>query len=327
MKSSKKMKMTVKVDLGASYLTKLAGWFIPFLTFPKPQGMDLIRVISMETGTGSFENVEAVKTGETTMACVGPMSVAEMAVAGKGYFKGAGPDDSLCAMIRVPHPDAVLLAVKEDSSRKSYADIFDPKEFTVVVSTPGNSKFFTSILFERILNFYGNTFDTWSEKGGRLIECLTQEDACSVMMRGQADAIFADNICLAEWWNLDSALPLRYLDIDEELAANLTDYGFVVRYLEPDGKKGLAEKIRVVDASDWVVICKKGYFPEGITHILEHGANNMESFATAFPFNYISYPVREQPIPLPMKQEYLTKTGIVPLHEAAAAVYKKFNII
>lgn len=324
MENSREMALTVKADLGASYLTKLAGWLVSPLTAPEPHGLGLIRHVSIETGTGSFENVKAVQSGEAAMACVGPMSAAEMAVAGKGYFKEAGPDDSLCAVVRVPHPDAVLLAVKADSGRKSYTDIFDPKETTVVVSTPHNTQFFTSVLFEQILAHYGNTYESWCEKGGRLIECYTQDDACNAMMRGQADAIFADNNCIHEWWNLKAAMDLRLIGLDEPLAERLTDYGFAVREIEGTDP---AEQITAVDSSDWIVICKKDFFPKGVACILERGIRNTGAFAAPFPFNYATYPAREQPIPLPVKQEDLVQTGMVPLHDAAAAVCKKYHII
>lgn len=314
------IELTINTDMGGTNFIRVAGWITTNLY--KKYGIDC--KFHFITENGGVDSINDIDKGEVDMGVLTPVELPNMACKGIGVFEGQAPREHLRAIFSIPHDDEHVLAVTKESGLMSFDDVFSPNGKKVrVITAPCAGESLMGDIFLKILSIYGKTIEQWEAEGGELKTYLDPFGAFTAMLNGEADAFYFEAFMLRPWYMIADKLNMRYLSLPEKLIEPLAEWGVPSFMLQPDGKRGFDEPIRVLRYEDFLFCCRDDtpdYIVRAITETAIDTTRELER-------DYWTEEVRHRAITLPITGKAFANVGGVPLHPAAEAVYKERGII
>jgi len=314
------IELTINTDMGGTNLIRVAGWITTNLY--KRYGLDC--KFHLLTANGAVDAINEIDEGDVDMGVLTPAEVTNMSCKGIGMFEGQDPKKHLRSIFCIPHDDEHVLSVTEESGLMSFDDVFNPNGKKIrVITTPYTGDSLMGHIFIKILSIYGKTIEQWEMEGGELKTYMDPFDAFSAMLNGEGDALYFEAFMLRPWTRLANTLNLRFLSVPKKLVEPLAEWGVPSFIMQPDGKRGFDEPIRVLQYAKFLFSCRDDapdYIVRAITEIALDTTHEIER-------DYRTEEIQYRCITLPITGQMLANTCGVPLHPAAEAVYIERGLI
>ena len=219
-----------------------------------------IKGISTSTGPGGgVGNVRDVHRGNAEIG----WTFGHTAVAGfngSGPFKGTKHDD--IRFFANLYPGLLQMAVRKDSKIKSLRDIGAAR------ISPGKLTFAGNIAFEKLIKFYGFTYDGIKKAGGT-IHRVGFSDGAALLKDRHIDLMVAMTTAPnAAYLSVDFQPGFRLLPVDDDIATKYVaeNPGFIKTRVSKGAYTSLSEDVPAVAAPNIMIVHKS--VPEGLAYQL-----------------------------------------------------------
>jgi uncharacterized protein len=207
---------------------------------------------------GALWNPVDVGTGDLTLAITTPSAAARMAAEGTGPYRTPSP--GLRAIAAYPHLDFVVFMVSARTGITSLRDLVK-KRYPLRLVTGRKNRGHADILtftVEEVLRQYGASYDAIEHWGGRVWFGGPTHIGGSLVLEGQADAMFQEHRHAKIWRQIADVRPMHCLAVDEPVLQHIRrTYGFAAAEIPAGAYRGVERPVRTVDFSGWLVFCRE----------------------------------------------------------------------
>lgn len=207
---------------------------------------------------GALWNPVDVAAGELTLAITTPPAAARMAVEGKGPYRTAYP--SLRAIAVYPHLDFVIFMITARSGITSFEELVKKRYPLKLVTGRMNQGQVDILTFtvEEVLRQYGASYEAIETWGGHVFFGGPTHLGGSLVLQGQAEAIFQEHRHASVWHEIADSQPMRCLPADDWVIEHMRrTYGFGAAEIPERAYRGVEHPVRTVDFSGWLVFCRE----------------------------------------------------------------------
>lgn len=201
--------------------------------------------------SSTIEGIDAVASGEATLAIINPAAILTMAVRGTGPFKAPLP---LRLIATFPSPDACVFAAKKELGLKSVDDILAAKP-ALKLSVRDQTDHCLHGVLDDIASCAGFSVKDLKSWGGELRYDASPRYAKSKAFAEGANAIFEE---AAHSW-LDEAmdLGLDLLPMSDALLTKLEAVGYRRKTIRAADYKKVQRDFDTIDFSGWAVYVRE----------------------------------------------------------------------
>ena len=274
---------------------------------------------SIDTSQAWVDAIEALATGTTDVTIATPTEFAVQAREGLGQFDGR-PHPEIRALALLPHDDAVLIAVADESPINDLGDILRLELPVRFALPPDDGACHAGWACRVILDEYGLSREVVEGLGGSMAYREFPRFAPSLLLAGHADVVLNEAMMLPDWKDLAERRPTRFLSVDEGVLRRLTDkYKMRSRSVHAGRLPGQTEALRTVDFSGWLVVTTED-LPEEVaytlTSVMVETRGDLERL-------YNGALSDTSPLTGPVRADHMPLTGDVPLHPGAERYYRE----
>lgn len=314
-----RLDMTLMGDWGVANFHAIAGWIAANLRWRSAPGS----TYTIRTGTGFRDNIDAVASGQVDLAITTPGDITlEWATAGVHFFAGT-PYPHLRTLGALPHDDRLVLAVREDTGLRSFADLRERRPPLRVATTFRDRDNLMSYVVELVLRAHDIDPAQIEQWGGAWLEHDYPRRCLRWAIDGEANAVFNEGVMIPQWHELVETVPMRFIDMEESALASLAlQYGLRPAVLA-QGRLRAAHDVPCVDFSNWVVVVRED-MPESLTYaitaIMVDERGELEA-------RYRHLPPDRSPLTVPVDPSRMCQGLGAPLHPGAARYYREHGYL
>ena len=282
-------------DWGQANMHRICGWLAQEIGDRSPRGSQF----AIWSGRGGTDQIAALHAGEADIAVVTPAAAVPM----------LNPGD-LCALGVIGQRDRLVVAADAELPADTVADLAGLSGVTVATS-PDDGVNLIGLAAHKALQLAGVDL-------GKLSFRYDERPfpPISWFADGEADVLIHEAIMTPHWQRIADKRPVRYLPWGEEVLAAFAAEGWPSATVEAGYLPGLAEDLRTLDFSDFVLLCPRT-LADDVAYL---AAWCMVKTRRALEAQYAHLPQDHSPVTSPRVPADMARTP-VPLHPAAARAY------
>ena len=283
-------------DWGQANMHRICGWLAQEIGDRSPRGSQF----AIWSGRGGSDQIAALRAGQADIAVVTPAAALPMLQPG-----------DLCALGVIGQRDRLVVAVDAALPASSVADLAAVTTKVTVATSPDDGVNLIGLAAHKALRLAG--VDT---------ESLTFRyderpfPAISAFADDEADVLIQEAIMTPHWQRIASKRPVRYLPWGDEVLAAFAAEGWPSATVEAGYLPDLAEDLRTLDFSDFVLLCPRT-LADDVAYL---AVWCMVRTRRALEAQYAHLPQDHSPVTYPLVPADMARTPI-PLHPAAARAY------
>jgi len=305
-------------DWGLANYTRVCAWLAHSLYFR----IGRAGLCEIRTGQCWVDNIEALSAGEVDVTLASPPVFAHQAMKGIGQFDR--PHPQLRALGVLPHDDAILFAVPQDSPITSFEEILEQRFPLRLATCPDDGRCHAGWICQAILDEYGLTREVMSSFGGRYLLREFPRDIPPLVLTGHADAAMSEAMMIPQWWELTEQRPVRFLSISDEVLSRLEKkYGYRRRTIHANRYRLQTQPITTLDFSGWMLVVSND-MSEEIAHLLTSVLVEQRQMLEN-QFNQI--PRERSPLAYPIRPDQMALDTTIPLHPGAERYYRERGLL
>ena len=274
---------------------RICGWLAQEIGDRSPRGSEF----AIWSGRGGTDQLAALRAGKADIAVVTPAAAVRMLEPG-----------DLCALGVIGQRDRLVVAVDAELPVAAVADLAAISGVTVATS-PDDGVNLIGMAAHKALRLAG--VDT-----GSLSFRYDERPfpAISRFADGDADVLIHEAIMTPHWQRIAAKRPVRYLPWGDDVLAAFAAEGWPSATVEAGYLPGLAEDLRTLDFSDFVLLCPRT-LADDVAYL---AAWCMVKTRRALEAQYAHLPQDHSPVTYPLVPADMARTP-VPLHPAADRAY------
>ena len=282
-------------DWGQANMHRICGWLAQEIGDRSPRGSQF----AIWSGRGGTDQIAALHAGKADIAVVTPAAAAPL----------LNPGD-LCALGVIGQRDRLVVAVDAELPAGTVADLAGISGVTVATS-PDDGVNLIGFAAHKALQLAGVDL-------GKLSFRYDERPfpPISWFADGEADVLIHEAIMTPHWQRIAGKRPVRYLPWGEEVLAAFAAEAWPSATVEAGYLPGLAEDLRTLDFSDFVLLCPRT-LADDVAYL---AAWCMVKTRRALEAQYAHLPQDHSPVTYPLVPADMALTP-VPLHPAAARAY------
>ena len=282
-------------DWGQANMHRICGWLAQEIGDRSPRGSEF----AIWSGRGGTDQLAALRAGKADIAVVTPAAAVRMLEPG-----------DLCALGVIGQRDRLVVAIDAELPVAAVADLAAISGVTVATS-PDNGVNLIGMAAHKALRLAG--VDT-----GSLSFRYDERPfpAISWFADGDADVLIHEAIMTPHWQRIAAKRPVRYLPWGDDVLAAFAAEGWPSATVEAGYLPGLAEDLRTLDFSDFVLLCPRT-LADDVAYL---AAWCMVKTRRALEAQYAHLPQDHSPVTYPLVPADMARTP-VPLHPAADRAY------
>ena len=282
-------------DWGQANMHRICGWLAQEIGDRSPRGSEF----AIWSGRGGTDQLAALRAGKADIAVVTPAAAVRMLEPG-----------DLCALGVIGQRDRLVVAVDAELPVAAVADLAAISGVTVATS-PDDGVNLIGMAAHKALRLAG--VDT-----GSLSFRYDERPfpAISWFADGDADVLIHEAIMTPHWQRIAAKRPVRYLPWGDDVLAAFAAEGWPSATVEAGYLPGLAEDLRTLDFSDFVLLCPRT-LADDVAYL---AAWCMVKTRRALEAQYAHLPQDHSPVTYPLVPADMARTP-VPLHPAADRAY------
>jgi TRAP transporter TAXI family solute receptor len=310
--------LRLMADWGLANFTKVCAWLAHCLYFRVGRsGLCTIR-----TGQSWVDNINALVAGEVDLTLATPPVFARHAVEGVGQF--TEPHSELRSLAVLPHDDAILFAVPDESPIRDLEEIAEMSYPLRLATGPDDGACHAGWACQTILDLYGLSSDKIIASGGSLFLREFPRDLPPLLTSGVANAVMNEAIMVPQWAQMAEARPVRFLSLSEDVLAVLHDKYYYAQRMVPAGRfKGQSQPIRTVDFSNWLVVVTAA-MPDDIAYLLTSVMVEQRHLLEA---QYTHLPLANSPLAYPIRPDQMSMNHPIEMHRGAQRYYRERGLL
>jgi TRAP-type uncharacterized transport system substrate-binding protein len=276
-------------------------------------------VVSGETGPLILQGPELVSNGSYDIAITTPTWCGEMAAQGSGLFDARPLPIRLLAVL--PHDDRLVLAVRADSGITSIPQLVAEQRPLRLSTPPLEWNHPASVVADRVLRAYGASLSDLVSWGGQILRDRPRRQLVELEepVDPVFEAIFDEAIMSPRWTRIFNRYPMRLLDIDPVVVAELEAEGYRAATVEPGRLPGVNYRVNTIDFSGWAVICRADLPDDVAYHTVAAIDEQKEAIRGSFP-------AHNSPLTADIDlRAFDPGATSIPLHLGAAAYYSEIR--
>jgi hypothetical protein len=283
-------------DWGQANMHRICGWLAQEIGDRSPEGSQF----AIWSGRGGSDQIAALRAGKADIAVVTPAAAVTMLQPG-----------DLCALGVIGQRDRLVVAVDAAIPARSVADLAAITANVTVATCPDDGVNLIGFASHKALRLAG--VDTES-----LSFCYDERPfpAISAFADGKADVLIHEAIMTPHWQRIASKRPVRYLPWGDDVLAAFAAEGWPSATVEAGYLPDLAEDLRTLDFSDFVLLCPRT-LADDVAYL---AVWCMVRTRRALEAQYAHLPQNHSPVTYPLVPADMARTPI-PLHPAAARAY------
>jgi hypothetical protein len=283
-------------DWGQANMHRICGWLAQEIGDRSPRGSQF----AIWSGRGGSDQIAALRSGTADIAVVTPAAAVRLLEPG-----------DLCALGVIGQRDRLVVAVDASLPVSTVADLASVPGGVTVATSPDDGVNLIGLAAHKALRLAG-------VDAGKLSFRYDERPfpPISWFADGEADVLIHEAIMTPHWQRIAAKRPVRYLPWGEEVLAAFAAEGWPSATVEAGYLPGLAEDLRTLDFSDFVLLCTPA-LPDDVAYL---AAWCMVKTRRALEAQYAHLPQDHSPVTYPLVPADMARTP-VPLHPAAARAY------
>jgi hypothetical protein len=283
-------------DWGQANMHRICGWLAQEIGDRSPRGSEF----AIWSGRGGTDQIAALRAGTADIAVVTPAAAVAM----------LGPGD-LCALGVIGQRDRLVVAVDAGLPVATVADLATVPGSVTVATSPDDGVNVIGIAAHKALRLAGVDL-------GRLTFRYDERPFPPIgwFADGDADVLIHEAIMTPHWQRIAAKRPVRYLPWGDDVLAAFAAEGWPSATVAAGYLPGLAEDLRTLDFSDFVLLCPRT-LADDVAYL---AAWCMVKTRRALEVQYAHLPQDHSPVTYPLVPADMARTP-VPLHPAAARAY------
>jgi TRAP transporter TAXI family solute receptor len=242
---------------------------------------------------------------------------------GLAQFEGR-PHPAIRALGLLPHDDAILFAVPDESPYRSFEDIEQSHAPIRIAMPPDDGYCHAGWACQAVLDEHGLTREVIEDRGGALLYRERPHRVPPLLLNGAVDAVMNEAIMLPDWRELAQRRPTRFLSVDQSVLDRLHDkYRMRSRSIPAGRFPGQDASIRTVDFSGWLMVTTES-LPEDVAYTV---TSVMVETRADLERQYSVNPVELSPLTYPIRPDHMPLTRGVPLHAGAERYYRERGLV
>lgn len=282
-------------DWGQANMHRICGWLAQEIGDRSPRGSQF----AIWSGRGGTDQIAALHAGEADIAVVTPAAAVPMLQPGDLHALGV-----------IGQRDRLVVAVDAELPVSTVADLAAIPGATVATS-PDDGVNLIGLAAHKALRLAG-------VDAGRL--CFRYNErpfpAIGWFADGAADVLIHEAIMTPHWQRIADKRPVRYLPWGDDVLAAFAAESWPSATVEAGYLPGLAEDLRTLDFSDFVLLCPRT-LADDVAYL---AAWCMVKTRRALEAQYAHLPPEHSPVTYPLVPADIARSP-VPLHPAAARAY------
>lgn len=283
-------------DWGQANMHRICGWLAQEIGDRSPEGSQF----AIWSGRGGFDQVAALRAGKADIAVVTPAAAVPMIAA-----------DDLCALGVIGQRDRLVVAVDAALPASSVADLAAVTAKATVATCPDDGVNLIGFAAHKALRLAGVDTERLSFRYDE-----RPFPAISAFADGEANVLIHEAIMTPHWQRIASKRPVRYLPWGDDVLAAFGSEGWPSATVEAGYLPDLAEDLRTLDFSDFVLLCPRTLADD----VAFLAVWCMVRTRRALEAQYAHLPPDHSPVTYPLVPADMARTPI-PLHPAAARAY------
>lgn len=283
-------------DWGQANMHRICGWLAQEIGDRSPEGSQF----AIWSGRGGFDQIAALRAGKADIAVVTPAAAVPMLQPG-----------DLCALGVIGQRDRLVVAVDAALPASSVADLAAVTAKVTVATCPDDGVNLIGFAAHKALRLAGVDTESLSFRYDE-----RPFPAISAFADGEADVLIHEAIMTPHWQRIASKRPVRYLPWGDDVLAAFAAEGWPSATVEAGYLPDLAEDLRTLDFSDFVLLCPRA-LADDVAYL---AVWCMVRTRRALEAQYAHLPQDHSPVTYPLVPADMARTPI-PLHPAAARAY------
>jgi len=283
-------------DWGQANMHRICGWLAQEIGDRSPEGSEF----AIWSGRGGLDQIAALRAGQADIAIVTP-AVAEP------MLRPAGPSCSVVSGQR----DRLVVAVDAELPVSTVADLAAVTGDVTVATSPDDGVNLIGLAAHKALRLAGVDIQSLSFRYDE-----RPFPPISWFADGEADVLIHEAIMTPHWQRIAAKRPVRYLPWGDDVLAAFAAEGWPSATVEAGYLPGLAEDLRTLDFSDFVLLCPRA-LADDVAYL---AVWCMVKTRRALEAQYAHLPPDHSPVTYPLVPADMAQTPI-PLHPAAARAY------
>ena len=288
--------LALRGDWGQANMHRICGWLAQEIGDRSPSGSEF----SIWSGRGGSDQIAALRAGRADIAVVTPAAAVRL----------LDPGD-LCALGVIGQRDRLVVAVDADLPVAAVADLAAVSGRVTVATSPDDGVNLIGFAAHKALRLAGVDPDRLSFRYDE-----RPFPAIGWFADGEADVLIHEAIMTPHWQRIADKRPVRYLPWGDDVLTAFAAEGWPSATVEAGYLPGLAEDLRTLDFSDFVLLCPRA-LADDVAYL---AAWCMVTTRRALEVQYAHLPQDHTPVTYPLVPADMARTPI-PLHPAAARAY------
>jgi TRAP-type uncharacterized transport system substrate-binding protein len=288
--------LSFRGDWGQANMHRICGWLAQEIGDRSPRGSQF----AIWSGRGGTDQIAALRSGTADIAVVTPTAAVHLLEPG-----------DLCALGVIGQRDRLVVAADAALPVSTVADLASVPGGVTVATSPDDGVNLIGLAAHKALRLAG-------VDPGKLSFRYDERPFPPIrwFADGEADVLIHEAIMTPHWQRVAAKRPVRYLPWGEQVLAAFEAEGWPSATVEAGYLPGLAEDLRTLDFSDFVLLCTPA-LPDDIAYL---AAWCMVKTRQALEAQYAHLPHDHSPVTYPLIPADMARTP-VPLHPAAARAY------
>ncbi|MEE6169700.1 MULTISPECIES: TAXI family TRAP transporter solute-binding subunit [unclassified Mycolicibacterium] len=298
-------------DWGQANLHRVCGWLAQEVGDRSSAGSN----ITIRSGRGGIDSLQAVLSGEIDVALTTPTVVARMAAKGLGSLAVEG-GERLRGLGTVPQRDRLVTCVDAALGISSMDELGSRMSELRIATAPDDGINPVGVAAFRQLEALGITPARLHDAGGSLMTWERPFPSLGAFRDGEANVLIQEAIMTPSWQRIADNHEVVYLDANSPVISAFREWEWPTAVVPKGYLPGLQQDLTALEFSDFLLVCTD-QLPEDVASLL---AWCIVATRDALEVQYHHFPGDRSPITHPFVPEALA-SSLIPLHPGAAARY------